>query len=98
MTRIQHVSCGSAFKIGFVIAGCIGLLLGLMCTIGTLAGSALARQAHAVFGPAAPYVGLFSIALCPLFWGLSGGVFAVICALIYNVAADWFGGLEIDTP
>ncbi len=42
------------------------------------------------------FIGLFAVIICPIVYGIIGGVAAVIGALIYNLAAGWVGGLELD--
>jgi hypothetical protein len=41
-------------------------------------------------------MGFGAIIFLPLFYGLVGGVFAAISAAVYNLAAGWVGGLEVD--
>jgi hypothetical protein len=41
-------------------------------------------------------MGLGAIVFFPICYGLIGGVFAAIGALIYNLVAGWVGGLEVD--
>jgi hypothetical protein len=37
-----------------------------------------------------------AIVILPIFYGIIGGVFGALGAVIYNLAAGWVGGLEID--
>ncbi|MGB9104704.1 MAG: hypothetical protein WCC59_08100 [Terriglobales bacterium] len=41
-------------------------------------------------------LGLFAVILCRIVYGTIGGIGAVIGALIYNLAAGWVGGLEVE--
>jgi hypothetical protein len=43
-----------------------------------------------------PAVGLFAVVLCPLIYGIIGGIGAIISALIFNLASGWVGGLEVE--
>ena len=97
MTVLRRINPISAFKVGLIINGFLGLILGALCTAASIAGVALARQAHiSLFGTSGAYVGFFAVILCPIFYGLVGGVGAAIGAAIYNVASGWIGGLEIE--
>jgi hypothetical protein len=39
---------------------------------------------------------MFAVILCPIVYGLIGGIGAAIGAFIYNLASGWVGGLEVD--
>jgi hypothetical protein len=41
-------------------------------------------------------LGLLPLVLCPLVWGIIGGVFTVLGALIFNLASRWVGGLQVE--
>ena len=99
MAIVRRVGPGSAFKIGLVLYGIIGLLLGIvMACVSMVAGSLGNLGQSAV--PGARVLGLGmgfgAIIVFPLLYGVIGGVFAAIGAAIYNLVAGWVGGLEID--
>ena len=99
MAILRRVGPGSAFKIGLVLYGIIGLLLGIvMACVSMVAGSLGGLGQSAV--PGARVLGLGmgfgAIIVFPLLYGVMGGVFAAIGAAIYNLVAGWVGGLEID--
>ena len=99
MAIVRRVGPGSAFKIGLVLYGIIGLLLGIvMACVSMVAGSLGGLGQSAV--PGARVLGLGmgfgAIIVFPLLYGVMGGVFAAIGAAIYNLVAGWVGGLEID--
>lgn len=91
MAILKRIAPASAFKLGLVIYGLLGLIAGGFCTVVALAGVQFAPHAHM---PRA--IGLFALVLCPIIWGTIGGVINAISALIYNLAAGWIGGLEVD--
>ncbi len=98
MMIIRQIHPASAFKVGFAIHGFFGLILGAFCTLATLAGIEMIRQAHvSFFGVSGSFVGLFAIVLCPILYGIIGGIGAAIGSFIYNIASSWIGGLEIET-
>ncbi len=93
MSVVKHIGPGSAFKVGLVAYGIIGLIVGVFCSLIALAGASLIPQAHLPFHGA---VGLLAVIVCPIVYGIIGGIGAVIGALIYNLACSWVGGLEVD--
>jgi Transmembrane domain of unknown function (DUF3566) len=99
VTKLKRIGPGSAFKIGIVTYGILGLILGiLMALFSMLAGSVATMGgggSAAGLGMMAGF-GLASIIIFPLIYGVCGGVFAALGALIYNLVAGWVGGLEVD--
>src|SRR5690349_19473425 len=93
MTVLKRIAPASAFKVGFVTYGMLGLALGALCTAIAIAGVQFAPHAYMPF---AGRVGMFAVILCPIVYGMIGGVAAAIGAVIYNLASGWVGGLEVD--
>ena len=93
MAILKRIAPTSAFKVGFVTNGFLGLLLGAVCTAIALAGIQFAPHAHLPF---AGRVGIFAVIFCPIVYGLLGGIGAAIGAAIYNLASGWVGGLQVD--
>ena len=94
MATVKHVGPGSAFKIGLIVYAILGFIIGIpFALIGMIGGGSLAASRMPLLGAG---VGIFAILLFPVCYGLIGGVFAAIGALIYNLAAGWIGGLEVD--
>ena len=93
MTVLKRIAPASAFKVGFVVYGLLGLFLGAVCSAIALAGLQFAPHAHMPF---AGRIGVFAIIICPIVYGLLGAIGAAIGALIYNLASGWVGGLEVD--
>lgn len=91
MTVLKRIAPASAFKVGVIAYGFIGLLLGALCSVIAMAG------VH--FAPHTPFIGrigMFAVIVCPIVYGLIGGIGALIAAAIYNLASSWVGGLEVD--
>ncbi len=93
MSVLKRIGPASAFKIGLVSYAILGLIAGVFCSLFVLTGASFAPHAHMPFAPA---VGLFAVILCPIVYGIIGGVAAVISALIYNLASSWVGGVEVE--
>jgi hypothetical protein len=93
MSVLKRVSAASAFKVGLVAYGILGFILGAFCSVLAAAGLALAPHVRMPF---VGRVGVFAIILCPIVYGIIGGIGAAIGAGIYNLVAGWVGGLEVD--
>jgi len=93
MAIVKRIGPASAFKVGLVVYAFLGLIAGAFCSLIALAGAPFAPHAHMPFVGA---IGLFAVILCPIIWGIIGGIGAVISALVYNLASGWVGGLEVE--
>ena len=99
MATVKRVAPGSAFKIGLVMYAILGLILGIFMafismvagTLGSLGESAAPGAKLLGFG-----MGFGAIIIFPIGYGVIGGIFAAIGAVIYNLVAGWVGGLEVD--
>jgi hypothetical protein len=92
MTVIKRIGPGSAFKVGLVVYALLGLVIGMFVSLGALVGVAIIPGAP----PRTGLFGVFAILFLPILYGIFGGLFAAISALVYNFAAGWVGGLEMD--
>jgi len=93
MTVLKRVAPASAFKVGLVVYGFLGLILGALCTLIAIAGIQLAPHARMPF---LGRVGVLAIILCPIIYGIIGAFAATIGAAIYNLASGLIGGLEVE--
>jgi len=92
MAVLKRISPASAFKVGLVVYGILGFVLGAICSLIAAAALPLAHHARMPFAR----VGVFAIIVCPIVYGIVGGIAATIGAGIYNLAAGWVGGLDVD--
>jgi hypothetical protein len=93
MAVLRRIGPASAFKVGLVSYAILGFVAGVFCSLIALSGASFAGRAHMPF---AGSVGLFAVILCPIVYGIIGGVAAWISALIYNLVAGWVGGVEVE--
>jgi len=93
MSVLKRISPASAFKVGLVAYGIVGLILGVFCSLIAAVAPAFGHHAHGMF---LSRVGVFAIIVCPIVYGIIGGIAATIGAGIYNLVAGWVGGLEVD--
>lgn len=93
MATVKRIGPGSAFKVGVIVYGILGFIIGIpFAFISMIAGSlATARSGFPGAG-----LGFFSIILFPIFYAVLGGVFGALTAVVYNLAAGWVGGLEVE--
>jgi hypothetical protein len=93
MAVLKRIAPASAFKVGLVSYAVLGLIAGVFCSLITLTGVSFAPHAHMPFAPA---IGLFAVIVCPIVYGAIGGILTAISALLYNLAASWVGGVEVE--
>jgi hypothetical protein len=99
MATVKRVGPGSAFKIGLVLYGIIGLLAGIVVAFVSMVAGSLGSLGHSAVPGARGFglgMGFGAIIFFPILYGLFGGVFAAVGAVLYNVVAGWVGGLEVD--
>jgi hypothetical protein len=94
MATIKHIGPGSAFKIGLVLYGFMGLLLGILFALVSKVGGSFILPAEASVWRM--FFGVGAIVFMPICYGILGGVFGAIGAVVYNLVAGWVGGLEVD--
>ncbi len=94
MAVVKHIAPASAFKIGLAAYGVLGIFIGIICALIAIAGTSFARTTTMPFTGVG--MGIAAIIVCPIVYGIIGGIAAVIGALLYNLAAGWVGGLEVD--
>ncbi len=95
MTTVKRIGPGSAFKVGLVLYGLMGLILGIIFALVSMLGGALVPAAAGA-GVLRLFFGVAAIIVLPLFYGVIGGIFGAIGAAIYNLVAGWVGGLDVD--
>ena len=88
--KIRAVSLG---KMLGVMYGIMGLIFGGLITIFAILGSSLFTSEKDFGGI---FFGIGAIILLPVIYGVLGFILGVIFGWIYNVAARWTGGLEVD--
>jgi len=92
---LRHVGVLSAGKVMGAITALVGLIVGAMMTLLSLAGAAMQAKGN---GPQLPamFVGAAAIIAIPVFYGIFGFIMGIIYAAIYNVISGMVGGLELD--
>ena len=91
MSVLTRIAPGSAFKVGLAIYGVLGLIAGITCA---LAAWLVPAIAHVPLGRG--LAALSALVVCPIVYGILGGIVAAVGALLYNFAAGCLGGLEVE--
>jgi hypothetical protein len=93
MNTVKRIGPGSAFKVGLVIYGLLGVILGAFVGLAGLLGTLF----PASDGMPPNRVLLVALAMgAPIAYAVFGGAMAAVGAFIYNVAARWVGGLQVE--
>jgi hypothetical protein len=95
---VRGIGVLSAGKIGAIIYASIGLVLGIVVALLSMAGAFAGALAHG--GPGRAFFGMVfgvgAIVVLPIFYGILGCLVLMFVALVYNVAAGIVGGLEFE--
>jgi hypothetical protein len=98
---IKRVSPMSAAKIGGILGVLVGLVIGACISLLMMAAggmmSVAARPEDAAGGAIVGMIfGAGAIVVLPIFYGVISFIMGALYAALYNVAAKWMGGLEIE--
>jgi hypothetical protein len=95
---IKRVSPMSAAKLQGIIGVVMGLLIGGMFSLFALVvgGIAAASDQGAAGALGGMLFGVGAVIMFPIFYGGVSFVAGAIGAFVYNLAAGWVGGLEIE--
>jgi hypothetical protein len=100
MATVKRIEPGPAFKIGAIIHTFVGLVIGIIMACVLLVVGSLSGMGGSGMGMGArPFgfgMGVGAIIVAPIVYGIIGGIGAGIAAVVYNVAARWVGGLELN--
>jgi hypothetical protein len=97
MATVRRIEPLSLAKVAAVIYGGIGLLVGLFVALFAAVGSAFASAAESSPIPFAGVIfGFGGIVVFPLLYAFFGFLGALIAASLYNLAARFTGGVQLD--
>ena len=91
---IKRIGPLSVAKLAAVLHAVMGLVVGGIFSLVGLAGGFASETAGAA-GVGA-MIGVAAIVVFPIFYGVMGFVLTLFAAWLYNFAADFVGGVEID--
>lgn len=88
---VKRVGTLSLAKIMAVIYAGIGVLAGVLVALVSSMGSAIQQESGFGMG-----FGFGAIILLPILYGVLGFIGGIISAWLYNLAAGFIGGIELD--
>jgi hypothetical protein len=98
--RIKRIAPLQAGKMLGVLYACMGLIFLPFIAVAALLGAFAQQAQHDQGGGPAAAVGIVLMIVfglfIPVMYGLMGFLLGVIGAAIYNVIAQWIGGIEVE--
>ena len=95
--RINRISIGATVRVGAIVAAVFGLMIGIIWAFVALFFSA---GMAAAFGGEMPRASALLVVFIPIlvavFYTFMGMVGSFLFALLYNIAAGIFGGIEVE--
>ena len=91
MARLTRLGVIFFAKLQAAVMTCVGLIAGILYSFGGALYELFTGTLNS--GTALAFLALIGM---PLLFGLAGFAAGAIGALLYNVAAKWFGGIEMD--
>jgi len=93
---IKRVGPLSVAKIAFVLYAGIGLLIGVVVALISVAGMGAHLTESGAPAFLGPLLGVGAVVFLPIFYGVLGLVIALIMSALFNAAAKLTGGVEIE--
>ena len=97
---IRRVGVVSMAKLMGVLYGGIGLLVGAAFALFSIVGGgallAGGGEEGALGGGMMMGMGVAMIVIAPVFYGITGFLAGALTGWLYNLAAGWVGGIEVD--
>lgn len=95
--ELKRVGVLSSARISGATGAGLGLIIGVIYgLIVMVAGVAILSQSKSAGAGFTILGGLFAIVLIPIFYGILAFIAGALYAFIYNVAAGFVGGLELE--
>lgn len=91
---VKRIGPMSLAKISATLYALIGFIIGAIVSAVSMIGGALGGSDAGMMGM---IFGAAAVILLPLLYGCMGFVTSLIGASLFNLAAGWVGGIELDT-
>lgn len=97
ITRVGVLSLGKLMGLMYAAIGLLfGVLYGLFAVVGGGAVMATGSSDGMLGGGVLMGLGVAAVFLVPLLYGLLGFIVGLVSALLFNLAAKYAGGLELE--
>ena len=96
MVQLKRVGVFSCAKVSGILYAALGLILGLLMSLFSLAVGSMMRQYGESGGIFGAIFGVGAIIFLPIFYGVLGFLVGALMAWIYNLIASAFGGIEME--
>jgi hypothetical protein len=97
---IRHVGVWSVARLYGALSAAMGLLIGGIIALISMAGGAagmFGQRGDSPAGPLAMMFGAGAVVLLPLCYGILGLCAGALGAALYNLFAGMFGGIQLET-
>lgn len=91
IVRVRRARVPSVFAVALVLYGAVGLIVGATVAVVSTLPVPEGYEINLL-----DRLGLWSLLVFPLVYGLIGGLFAAVAAVLYNLAAAVTGGIRVD--
>ena len=95
MQSIRRVDPISAMKVSAVLYAAIGLFIGLIISLVSMAGF-MAAASQDMPGAFRLFFGVAAIIVAPIFYAVVGAIGGLVMAAVYNLVAQFTGGIQIE--
>jgi ABC-type antimicrobial peptide transport system permease subunit len=93
LVQIRRISLRSAFLVAMTLYGIVGFLVGLVLAVIATLEVPAGTEPNIL-----SRLGIWSVVVFPVLYGLGVGLLAVIGAVLYNSVASLVGGLRVEIP
>ncbi len=94
--KLKRIGVLSAGKVCALLYAAIGVIAGIFLSFFSTIGLFAAASAGDFPTFLAPFLGLGSILVLPVFYGVMGFIVGVIGSAVYNGIASMIGGIELE--
>ena len=91
--QIRRVSLRSVFLVTMALFGIVGFLIGLILAVVATIEVPPGTEPNLI-----SRLGIWSVVVVPILYGIGAGLVAAIAAALYNAVASLVGGIRVEIP
>jgi high-affinity nickel permease len=91
--QIRRISLRSVFLVTMALNGIVGFLVGLILAIVATVDVPAGTEPNLL-----SRLGIWSVVVFPVLYGIGAGLFGAIAAALYNSVASLVGGVRVEIP